>query len=77
VTSAQKESPIPQNVIGKLTSSNTIIDYITKLSEPEEQEESKEEVVELVAPKAECEPDMLLPLLVFLYNAMANRKDLR
>merc|ERR1712117_881313 len=26
---------------------------------------------------AECEPDMLLPLLVFLYNSMANSGDLR
>lgn len=27
--------------------------------------------------KAECEPDMLLPLLVYLYNSMANSRDLR
>ena len=27
--------------------------------------------------KAECEPDMLLPLLVFMYNAMANSRELR
>ena len=58
-------------------STNIIVNFVTKLSIPEAEEESKEEVAVQQGQKAECEPDMLIPLLVFLYNAMVNQRDLR
>ena len=55
------------------------MDFLTEVTEnePEEsgnliQEKSKRAIAE-----AECEPEILLPLIVFLFNAMVNRKDLR
>ena len=45
VTAAPKESEIPAGVLMKFVSSNSLIEFVTKLSEPDEQEESKDEDV--------------------------------
>ena len=60
-------------------SSNSIVRFLTEVTEHEAKEVAKFSKVQFTRgeEEAECEPEILLPVLVFLYNAMWNRSDLR
>ena len=53
--------------------------FLTEVTEHEAKEVAKFNKVSFTRgeQEAECEPEILLPVLVFLYNAMWNRSDLR
>ena len=77
VTAAPKDSPIPDCVLNEFLITNTLVEFCTELTVPEVEESKESEIAVTCEPKAECEAAMLLPMLVFLYNAMVNRKELR
>ena len=79
VTAAPEESLIPSAVLNKFISSNTIVRFLTEVTEHEGKEVAEFNKVTYTSgyQEAECEPEILLPLIVFLHNAMINRSDLR
>ena len=63
-------------ILNNFISSNSIIKFLTEVAEQPAKEVANFDkiAVSRVEEEAECEPEIILPLLVFLYNAMINRR---